>query len=369
MRRASMWVLTAATALAGAAATARAERVKDICQVNGVRSNPLVGYGLVMGLNGTGDSAEVTRRAAVNLLRTKGIDLVLKASDFTSKNLASVIVTAQLPPFARRDSSIDVTVSTLGSANSLQGGTLIMTQLKGADGQVYAVAQGPLVVGGFQAKGSAASVTKNVTTVGRIPNGAHVEREERAVFVQDGEIILTLQNPDFTTARNIGEAVNKKFGEIAYAPDAGSVRIKVPRTVTRTKVTPFLHEVLSLDVEVDNAAVIVINERTGTVVVGRNVRITTVAISHGNLHITTEEKKQVSQPSPLSRGGTTAKVNRTDIKVGEENRALQVIGEQTDVGQLAQALNALGLTPRDMISIFQALKAEGALQADLRVVR
>lgn len=351
------------------AASARAERIKDIVQVNGVRSNPLTGIGLVVGLNGTGDDAPVSRRAAVNVLRTQGIDIVLKPDDFTSKNIATVLVTAQLPPFARRDSSIDVTVSAMGNAAGLLGGTLLRTNLLGADGQVYAVAQGPLVVGGFQASGAAAKVKKNVVTVGRIPNGAHVEREERAEFVQDGEIILQLHNPDFTTAKNVAEAVSKVYPKSSHAPDAGSVRIKVPKDTPKTQYTQFLHTILSLEVEVDNAAVVVINERTGTIVIGKDVRVSTVAISHGNLHIIVEEKDFASQPLPFSRGGTTTRLHRTDIKAIEERRGPRVLAKQADVGQLARALRSLGLTPRDLISIFQALRAEGALQGELKVIR
>ena len=366
MRRKVM-VLTVLAALCPA--SARGERIKDIVEVGGVRSNPLTGIGLVVGLNGTGDDALVSRRAAVNVLRTQGIDIVLKPDDFTSKNIATVLVTAQLPPFARRDSSIDVTVSAMGSAASLQGGTLLRTNLLGADGQVYAVAQGPLIIGGFQAAGLAAKVQKNVVTVGRIPNGAHVEREERAVFVEDGEVLLQLRNPDFTTAKNVAEAVNKVYPKSSHAPDAGSVRVKVPKETPKTGHTALLHTILSLAVEVDNAASVVINERTGTIVIGKDVRVSTVAISHGNLHIITEEKDFASQPQPFSRGGTTTKLHRTEIQAIEERSGPKVLAKQTDVGQLARALRSLGLTPRDLISIFQALRAEGALQGELKVIR
>lgn len=367
-RRRIGWTAAAVLAASLAATAARGERIKDIVQVNGVRSNPLTGVGLVVGLTGTGDDAASSKRAAVSLLRQPGIDINLLPTDFSSKNVATVLVTAQLPPFARRDSTIDVTVSSLGSAASLQGGTLLRTHLLGADGQVYAVAQGPLVIGGFSASGARAKVKKNVPTVGRIPNGAHVEREERAEFVQDGEIVLQLQNPDFTTAKNIADAVNGKFAQSAHAPDAGSVRIQVPLDVDKKKITGFLHSVLSLQVEVDNSAVIVISERTGTIVVGANVRISTVAISHGNLHIVTEEKDRVVQPNPLGKG-QTRKERRTKIDTKEEKPNLHVLGKATDVGKLAQALNAMGLTPRDMISIFQSLAAEGALQGRLVVLR
>ena len=347
-------------------AGARGERVKDIVQVNGVRSNPLAGVGVVVGLTGTGDDSLASRRAITAWLIKQGINL--DPAVFSSKNIALVMVTAQLPPFARRDSSIDVTVSAIGSASSLQGGTLLQSHLKGADGQVYAVAQGPLVIGGFSASGSRAKVQKNVPTVGRIPRGAHVEREERAVFVQDGEIVLQLHNPDFTTSKNIADAVNIEFTKSAHAPDAGSVRIKVPLDVDKSKITGFLDSVLSLNVEVDNSAVIVINERTGTIVVGENVRISTVALSHGNLQIVVKEKEKASQPNPLA-GGKTKKVKSTDIATREENRRLHVLAKGTDLSKMIQGLNMIGVTPRDMISIFQALAAEGALQGRLVVLR
>jgi len=284
-------------------------------------------------------------------------------------SVAVVVVTAELGPFDREGMRLDVDISTLGDAKTLQGGVLLPTPLKGLDGQVYAVAQGPLVIGGFQAAGTAAKVQKNVVTVGRIPNGAHVERAEPAVFVEDGEILLQLRNADFTTARNVAEAVNKVYPKSSHAPDAGSIRVRVPKDTPKTAYTELLHAILSLTVKVDNAASVVINERTGTIVIGKDVRVSTVAISHGNLHIITEEKDFASQPQPFSRGGTTTKLHRTEIKAIEERSGPRVLAKQADVGQLARALRSLGLTPRDLISIFQALRAEGALQGELKVIR
>jgi len=344
----------------------RAERIKDIVDIQGVRSNPLVGYGLVVGLNGTGDDSTVSRRALANILRRSG--LVLAPKDVSSKNIASVLVTAVLPPFARKGSTIDVTISAIGSASSLQGGTLLMTPLIGADLQVYAVAQGPLSVGGFAASGESSSVSKNHPTVGRIPNGATVEKEELAEFVENGRITLQLRNSDFSTADKIANVINALYPGSSIAVDAGTVLVQIPRTITRGNLTGFIDQIGTLQVEVDLPALVVINERTGTIVVGENVGISTVAISHGNLSIITREKDYASQPPPFSKAGTTQTLHRTDIEAKEEQGVLHVVPRQVSVSELARALNAMGLTPRDLISIFEVLRQAGALQARLKII-
>jgi len=349
-----------------AAGGARGERIKDIVDIQGVRSNPVWGYGIVVGLNGTGDNSETSKRALANILRRSGLKLT--PDDISSKNIASVLVTAELGPFARLGSTIDVTVSAIGDAESLQGGTLLITPLVGADGQVYAVAQGPVLVGGFTASGESASVTKNHPTVGRIPAGATVENEELAQFVENGKITLHLRNPDFKTADSIAAAINAIYPDAAIAVDAGTVRVVIPEGISRANLAGFIDRIGQLQVEVDSAALVVINERTGTIIVGQNVGISTVAISHGNLSVVTEEKDFVSQPLPFSQTGTTEKTHRTKITAVEGRGPLHVVPRQVSVSELARALNAMGLTPRDLIAIFEALRDAGALQARLKVM-
>ncbi len=353
-------------AVLAANGSAGAGRIKDIADIQGVRGNPLWGYGLVVGLNGTGDDSEVSRRAMANILRRSG--LVLNPKDLSSKNIASVMVTAQLKPFARKGSRMDITVSTIGNASSLLGGTLLMTPLAGADGEVYAVAQGPMSVSGFSSGGKNASVTKNHVTVGRIPGGATVEKEELATFVKNGVVTWTLRNPDFATSDRTAKSINKIFPDAARALDAGTVRVLLPARMTTQETTTAIHKMGMLDVQVDQPAVVVINERTGTIVVGQNVTISLVAISHGSLSIIKQEKESVSQPAPFSREGTTEKVNRTEIDINEEGGSIKVVKPTLSVAELARALNALGLTPRDLVSIFEALKQAGALQASLKVI-
>ncbi len=342
-----------------------AERIKDICDIQGIRSNPLWGYGLVVGLNGTGDDSETSRRALANILRRSGMSL--DPNDVASDSIASVIVTAELPPFGRRGAELDVTVSAIGSASSLQGGTLLMTPLVGADGQVYAVAQGAITIGGFTAEGDRAAVQVNHPTVGRIPAGANIEREALSTFVREGKLTLQLRNPDFTTADRIATVINQKHPDIAWAPDAGTIQVSLPDGLTRGQLSGFVDGITSLEVEVDTPALVVINERTGTIIVGQNVGISTVAISHGNLSIVTEERDYVSQPPPFSEGETET-VRRTDIEAIEEAGPLQVMPQQVSVSELARALNAMGATPRDLIAIFEALRQAGALQAQLKIM-
>lgn len=361
------WAAAFAAGALIAAAPLRAERIKDISDVQGVRANPLQGYGLVVGLNGTGDGSAVSRQMLANLLRRSA--LVLAPADVASKNIAFVTVTAELGPFARVGSTIDVTVSATGNATSLQGGTLLTTPLYGADGQVYAVAQGPVVIGGFSASGEKSSISQNHATVGRIPGGATVEREELATIVDEtGAIILTLKNPDFSTAEAVRVAINAAVPGAAETLDAGTVRVRAPAALPRGQLVAFLDRIGGLQVKADVPAVVVINERTGTVVVGENVGISMVGISHGNLSIITQEKDYVSQPLPFSRAGTTEKTKRTEITAIEEQGTLHVVPRQVSVAELARALNAMGLTPRDLISIFEALRQAGALQATLKVM-
>jgi flagellar P-ring protein precursor FlgI len=360
------WVAVAIV-VATLAAPACAERVKDIVDVKGIRSNPLQGYGLVVGLSGTGDDSPVSKRMLTNLLRRSG--LVMTPADVSSKNVAFVTVTAELGPFSRSGTTIDVTISATGNATSLQGGTLLLTPLQGADGQVYAVAQGSLTLGGFSASGQKSSVSQNHATVGLIPNGASVEREELATFLDEsGAITLSLRNPDFSTAEAVRNAVNSLYPAAAETLDGGTVRVRVPPDKARKELAALVDKIGNLDVKVDSPAVVVINERTGTVVVGQNVGISMVAISHGNLSIITQEKEDVSQPQPFSRTGTTEKTQRTEITAVEEMGTLRVVPHQVSVAELARALNAMGLSPRDLISIFEALRQAGALQAQLKVM-
>ena len=358
--------LIAITILLAVAGSAKAERIKDIVSVKGERSNPLHGVGLIFGLNGTGDNSEVTRRAVASMLRR--MNMTFDAGAIDAANVATVIVTAELGPFDRVGQKIDLTVSTMGAASSLRGGTLLMCPLMGADGRTYAVAQGKVVLGGFGAAGKNAKITKGHLTSGAIPNGAIVEREELASVVENNQVTLLLRNPDHNTAEKIAKAINesdKTWGKIANADDAGTIRIKLPKGVTKRKVNRFLSKIGTLNVKVDQPAKVVINEKTGTIIVGQNVTISTVAITHGNLTITTEEQEHVSQPNPFSKTGTTKKINRTRIKASEKKGVVRVVAKTLTVTQLAQALNSMGLTPTDMISIFKALKAAGALQAEL----
>jgi flagellar P-ring protein FlgI len=356
--------------LAGLALPVSAERVKDITTIKGERSNQLHGVGLVVGLDGTGDNSAVTRRLLTSYYRRQ--NMAFDPANVDAANAAAVIVTAHLGPFDRNGSTIDVTVSTTGGAGSLQGGTLVMTPLHGADGRVYAVAQGSIILGGFGASGNNAAIIQGHLTSGAIPDGATVEREEIAKIVENGEVTLLLKNPDHTTAQDVAAVVNNRWPGTAHAADAGTIHIALPfqkKTFKRGDVNQFLSEIGHLQVKVDQPAVVVINEKTGTVIVGQNVTISTVAIAHGNLTITTEEKNYVVQPGPFSGdNATTQQEQRTSIKASTGSGRLHVVPKQLTVTQLAQALNQMGLTPRDMIAIFQALKRAGALQAELRTM-
>ncbi len=358
--------LAAVVLAALAAAPARAERIKDIATVQGVRSNPIQGYGLVVGLNGTGDGGTLSSRMLANALRRH--HLAVDPADVVTDNVAAVVVRAELPPFARCGQQIDVEVSAIGGATSLQGGSLLMTPLRGADGQVYGVAHGPVIIGGFSASGDRASIQQNHVTVGRIPGGANVEREELAETFQSGGVTLNLVNPDYTTAEEVRAAVNAIYPGAAETLDGGTVHVRVPPSLRRAELAHFIDRISRLEVQVDSPAVVVINERTGTVVVGENVGVSTVAISHGNLSIITQEKDYISQPLPFSRAGTSERTQRTEITAVEGEGALHVVERKVSVSELARALNAMGLTPRDLISIFEALRQAGALQAQIKAM-
>ena len=364
----SLGVLLAVLLGGGPFAPAWATRIKDVASFKGVRSNQLLGNGLVVGLNGTGDGTNVDFNAQelANLLERLGVHVA--RDKIKVKNIAAVAVTALLPPFARAGSRIDVLVSSLGDAKSLQGGTLILTPLKGVDSRVYALAQGPVTVGGFTAGGAAGGgVTKNHPTVGRIASGAIVELEVPFELAPREEIILALHDPDFTTAQRIVAAINRHLrGAFAVPRDPGTIVIKVPPQ-HRQQPVPFMAALEVLEVTPDAVAKVVIDERNGTVVMGANVRLSTVAIAHGNLMIQVKERLQVSQPLPFSQGVTTP-VPDTSVTVEEGGRRLMVVPEGVSIGQVVQALNAIGVSPRDLISILQAIKAAGALQAELEII-
>ena len=346
------------------------ERIKDIVDIRGIRGNKLEGVGLVVGLAGTGDSA-VSPRMLTNVLRRAG--LVFSPDDLKSQNIAFVMVTAELGPFAREGSRIDVDVSSAGDAESLQGGTLLMTELFGADGQIYAVASGAVFIGGWAASGDQGSITKNHQTVARIPAGAVVEKAEISTFVEhitdQRFITLNLRNNDFSTAERIRRAVNQNYSDSAMVLDAGTIKVKVPSEINQTEIPGFIVDITQLEVSVDMAAVVVINERTGTIVVGENVGISSVAISQGSLIVKIRETARVSQPtSPFSDAGTTVEVPETEMEIEEKNGYLVPVPKVVTVSQLAEALNSIGATPRDLIAIFNALKKAGALQARLEIM-
>jgi len=345
-------------------------RIKDIVFVEGVRKNMLVGYGLVVGLNGTGDTLKTghfTKQSLQAMLNRLGVKPTDEGLD--SKNVAAVMVTASLPPFARQGARIDVTASALGDSKSLLGGTLLVTPLLGADGEVYAVSQGQLAVGGFQAGGAAETVTKGVPTSGRIANGAIIERELGFEFGNRTNINLALRNPDFTTARRISQAINAFLGTpAANASDPTTVRVNVPKSY-RGNVVNLLTDIEQLRIEPDQMARIVIDEQSGTIVMGENVRISTVAIAQGSLTIRITEAKQVSQPGPFAEVGTTTTVDRTNVEVDEgKDKKLTVFESGVSLQEMVNGLNALGIGPRDMITILQAVKSAGALQAEIEVM-
>ncbi len=367
-------ILVAAVTLAGVPPAHAASRIKDIANFEGVRDNLLVGYGLVVGLNNSGDklqNAPFTQESLVGMLERLGVNIRDKTGAVTMnpKNVDAVMVTATLPPFSRQGTRIDVQVAALGDSTSLLGGQLLVTPLIGADGEVYAVAQGALADVGITVQGQAASVTKGVPTTGKIANGAIVEREIPFEMQNLPSVKVSLRTPDFTTARRIAQAVNSYLGtDVARPIDPGTVQVMVPPAY-KGNVVGLLTDIEQLRVEPDQVATVVIDEASGTIVMGENVRISTVAIAQGQLTIKITETPQVSQPSPFSTTGTTQVVNRTDIQVdeGSQNK-MAVMPHGVTLQELVNNLNLLGIGPRDLISILQAIKAAGALQADIKVI-
>ncbi|MCB9979801.1 MAG: flagellar basal body P-ring protein FlgI [Rhodospirillales bacterium] len=351
-------------------AEAKTSRIKDIVDIEGVRDNVLVGYGLVVGLNGTGDTLKnspFTEQSLTAMLERLGVNV--RGQNLNTGNVAAVMVTATLPPFRNQGSTIDVNVSALGDADSLLGGTLLVTPLMAADGEVYAVAQGPVTVAGFAVSGEAATVVQNIPTSGRVPGGAIVEREIGFKLEDLGNIRLSLKNPDFTTARRIARAINGFMAtSVATAENDASVLLKKPRGYDGT-IVDLITDVEQLPVQPDQPARVVIDERSGTIVIGADVKISPIAIAQGNLTINISETPQVSQPNPFAQQGETVVVPRSDVGVNSgEDVKLALLDSGVTLQELVTGLNKLGIGPRDMITILQAIKAAGALQAEIEVL-
>src|SRR3954447_20401935 len=343
-------------------------RIKDLANIEGVRQNQLIGYGLVVGLNGSGDTLNnipFTKQSLQAMLERMGVNI--RGATIRTGNVAAVMVTGNLPAFGTQGTRMDVTVSALGDAKNLQGGTLLVTPLLGADGNVYAVAQGSVAIGGFSAEGQAASITKGVPTVGRIANGAIIEREIEFALNRLPNVRLALRNPDFTTAKRIAAAVNDFLGTKTAEPiHPSTVQMSVPPEF-KSNVVALLTEIEQLQVEPDLAAKIIIDERSGIIVMGRDVRVATVAVAQGNLTVSISESPQVSQPQAFSRGRTVV-TPRTSIGVSEDGKKLALVKDGVSLQQLVDGLNGLGIGPRDLIGILQAIKAAGAIQADIEVM-
>jgi flagellar P-ring protein precursor FlgI len=365
------WILALFAALSVPLAPTRADavRIKELVQVRGVRKNPLVGYGLVVGLPGTGDTrrSQFTNQSLASLLRRMGVNVAPERLEVI--NTAAVMVTAELPPFGSPGDRMDVLVSAIGNARSLAGGTLLMTPLKGADGEIYAVAQGALTVGGFLVDGqSLARVQRNLPTSGRVPDGATVERAIPSRFVVEDKVTLQLNEADFTTAGRIVQAINKTVGsDVARAVSPSQVEVQVPDPDKAAPVG-FLARLEAVDVIADGKARVVVNERTGTVVVGGKVTLSPAAIAHGNLSVSVTTRLGVSQPGAFASSGRTAVVPNVDLSVEEEQEKLRAVPATATVEELVAALNALGASPRDLIAILQALEAAGALNGALEVL-
>src|SRR6187431_3358984 len=365
-----IWVACAALVALGLSPSSAGatSRIKDLANIEGVRQNQLIGYGLVVGLNGTGDTLNnipFTKQSLQAMLERMGVNI--RGATLRTGNVAAVMVTANLPAFGTQGTRMDVTVSALGDAKSLQGGTLLVTPLLGADGNVYAVGQGSLAIGGFQAEGEASKITRGVPTVGRISNGAIIEREIDFALNRLPNLRLALRNADFTTAKRIAAAINDYIGAATAEPlDPSTVQLSIPQQFAG-KVVALLTEIEQLQIEPDLPAKIVIDERSGIIVMGRDVRVSTVAVAQGNLTVSISEAPQVSQPAPLSRGRTVV-TPRTQVGVQEDGKKLALVQEGVSLQQLVDGLNALGIGPRDMIAILQAIKAAGAIQADIEVM-
>jgi len=362
------WALAAFAMMSVLQTATAASRIKDLIDVEGVRENQLIGYGLVVGLNGTGDTLNnipFTKQSLTAMLERLGVNI--RGAQLRTGNVAAVMVTGNLQAFATQGTRTDVVVSALGDAKSLQGGTLLVTPLMGADGNVYAVAQGTVAVAGFQAEGDAAKIIRGVPTVGRISNGALVEREIDFAINRMNNIRLALRNPDLTTAKRIAGAINDFLGAPAAEPiDRGTIMLQVPRKYSGN-IVQLLTEIEPLQIEPDLTAKVVIDERSGIIVMGRDVRVATVAVAQGNLTVSISETPVVSQPGPFSRGRTRV-VPRTKVGVQEEGTKLGLVQEGVSLSDLVDGLNALGVSPRDLISILQAIKATGAIQAEIEVM-
>lgn len=370
IRRKIILSITLIAYLTYASPVAAMSRIKDIADFEGVRDNMLVGYGLVVGLNGTGDSltsSVFTKESLIGMLERLGINA--RDDSLKTKNVAAVMVTATLPPFSRQGSRIDITVATIGDAKSLLGGTLMVTPLLGADGEVYAVSQGQIAAGGFSAEGKGGSVTRGVPTNGRIANGAIIERELPFQMKELQTLKIALRNPDFTTSSRVAEAINSFVGTTAAkANDPGTIVIEVPEKYQKDSVA-FITDIEQLRIAPDQLARVVIDEQSGIIVMGENVRINTVAIAQGNLTIKITEAPQVSQPNAFSETGDTVTVDRTKIEIDDDSeKRMTIMRAGISIQDLVVGLNALGIGPRDMISILQAIKAAGAMQADIEVM-
>jgi flagellar P-ring protein FlgI len=364
---AALFALTATLAPL-AEASAAAARIKDIVDIEGIRDNQLVGYGLVVGLNGTGDSlnnSPFTRQSLQAMLERLGVNT--RGENMRTANVAAVMVTGNLPAFATQGSRMDVNVAALGDAKSLQGGTLLVTPLLGADGEVYAIAQGSVTINGFSAQGDAASIVSGVPTTGRISSGGLIEREIGFVLGAQRTLRLALRNPDLTTARRIALSINDFIGSPAATPeDPATIRIHLPHRFNGN-IVDLLTDIEQLVVETDLPAKIIIDENSGIIVMGADVRVSTVAVAQSNLTVTIAESPIVSQPDPFSLG-RTVELPRTDLEVSTTDSNLAVVTESVTLQQLVDGLNALGISPRDLIAILQAIKASGALQAEIQVL-
>ncbi|MET3924874.1 flagellar P-ring protein precursor FlgI [Devosia sp. 2618] len=349
-------------------AQAAAARIKDIVDFEGIRENQLVGYGLVVGLNGTGDSlnnSPFTKQSLQSMLERLGVNTA--GENVRTKNVAAVMITANLPPFATQGSRMDVSVAALGDSGSLQGGTLLVTPLLGADGEVYAIAQGPVSINGFKAQGDSATIISGVPTTGRISSGALIEREIEFRLGAQTSLRLALRNPDLTTARRIALAVNDFIGVPTATPeDPATVRITLPRGFNGN-IVDLLTDIEQLMVQTDQTAKIVIDENSGIIVMGKDVRVSSVAVAQSNLTVTIAENPEIVQPAPFSQG-VTAVENNTQLNANLSETALAVVNESVTLQQLVDGLNALGISPRDLIAILQAIKATGALQAEIEVL-
>lgn len=354
----------------GAPAFAKTSRIKDIVDIEGVRENQLVGYGLVVGLNGTGDglsNSPFTQQSLIAMLDRLGVSI--RGQNLNTGNVAAVMVTATLPPFTNQGSRIDVNISALGDSTSLQGGTLLVTPLLGANGEVYAVAQGEVSISGFSVQGEAATITQNIPTSGRIASGAIVEREIDFNLADLQQVRLALKNPDFTTARRIEQAINGfTSASLANAENSASVVLKRPANYDGT-IVDLITDIEQLPIQPDQPARVVVSERSGVIVMGADVRISNVAIAQGNLTVKVTETPQVSQPNPFSENGETVVVPRTDLSVNQgDDVKLAMLETGVTLQDLVTGLNRLGMQPRDIITILQAIKAAGALQAEIEVM-